>query len=113
MAIRMYYLSIYFAQKDCTSPPSGPMTQKKAEKVTNRNKLKLLYIGGNVKHFFAIPKHSQMQFPKHSAWFVPLCHCILEHLGAQEDQHFLVHPERSTELTQALFLHIHTALQKH
>lgn len=81
------------------------------EKVTNQNKSKLLSIGGNLEHFLAIPKHSQMQFPEHSAWFVPLCRCILEHLGAQEDQQLLVHPKRSTKLTQALFLHIHIALQ--
>lgn len=50
--------------------------------------------------------HSQMQSPEHSAWFVPLCRCILEHLGAQEDQQFLVHPKRSTKIdTSFVFVH--------
>lgn len=110
----MYYLSIYFAQKGSTFPSSGPMIQVfLADKITKQNKSKLLYIGQNLEHFLAIPKHSQTQSPEHSACFVPLCHCILEHPGAQEDQQLLVHPKRSTKLTQALFLHIHIALQKH
>lgn len=102
-----------FCTKSSTFPFSGPMTQVfLADNVTNQNKSKL-YSGGNLKYFLGITKDSQMQSPQHSAWFVPLCRCTLEHLGAQEDQQLLVHPKRSTKMTQALFLHIHIALQKH